>query len=99
MRGQSGSRLSGLSGLARKFVSLPLRGNSLSNDEQIELVSAPPFELPYTLTFPDRMAEMAAKNQLINEIRNKSGDDQILIELLNLDSEVESIIKSQIIHS
>lgn len=54
MRGQSGSRLSGLSGLARKFVSLPLGGNSLSNDEQIELVSAPPFELPYTLTFPDR---------------------------------------------
>jgi hypothetical protein len=54
MRGKSSSRLSGLSGLARKLVSLPLRGNGLANDEQIELVSAPPFELPCTLALPDR---------------------------------------------
>ena len=107
MRGQSSSRLSGLSGLARMLVSLPLRGNGLANDEQIELVSAPPFELPYTLALPDRnedrwqlhLSLISTSSELIKEIRNKSGDDQILVELLNLDSEVELIMKSKNNHS
>ena len=69
---------------------------------QIELVSAPPFELPYTLALPDRnedrwqlhLSLISTSSELIKEIRNKSGDDQILVELLSLDSEVELIIKS-----
>ena len=70
-----------LSEIAAKLIELPLKDNKFEKDGNPELVAAPTFELPPSLTFPDRAEDqwllhsslITCSINLIRSIRAESG--------------------------
>jgi hypothetical protein len=88
MRGQPRA---GLRGVSRRLVQLPLKAE-VSSQEQ---AAALPFELPFTLTLPDRdldrwrlhLALIESAHSLIEQIESVSSSDAVLDELRAIDLE------------
>jgi hypothetical protein len=88
MRGQPRA---GLRGVSRRLVQLPLK-TEVSSQEQ---AAALPFELPFTLTLPDRdldrwrlhLALIESAHSLIEQIESASSSDAVLDELRAIDLE------------
>jgi hypothetical protein len=97
MRGQPRA---GLRGVSRRLVQLPLKAE-VSSQEQ---AAALPFELPYTLTLPDRdldrwrlhLALIESAHSLIEQIESASDSDAVLDELKRLDAERQQRIEDHL---
>lgn len=99
-----GKPLAGLKGLAKVLTSLPLKEAADGPTR-----AGPPFELPYTLSLPDRepdrwrlhLALLSASAELIRKIREghaaqAQAHEGVLAELTELDQKARTVVEAQL---